>query len=147
MFKDHLIFSNNIYDAAKQILEAQKPIKRKTEKVIVTDAETPEGEYIPVIQGYYASGKGSKRGRQVEFDPGNAIPKETKQSEVHDAVQFADGDADANNIYTTGKPIEVLRSSIATFKHLDNVDPRTREIRRHPQLKRNSPPPNPGRIM
>ena len=30
MFKDHLIFSNNIYDAAKQILEAQKASNKKT---------------------------------------------------------------------------------------------------------------------
>jgi hypothetical protein len=125
MFKDHLIFSNNIYDAAKQILEAQLILevqketkKRKTEKVIVTDAETPEGEYLPVLQGHYASGKGAKRGRQVEFDAGEAIPGVKKQTEHHDAVEFAAGDADDDNIFATGKPIKVLRKEIATFKNL-----------------------------
>jgi len=102
----------------KMILEVQKENKRNTEKVIVTDAETPEGEYLPVLQGHYASGKGAKRGRYVEFDAGDAIPGESKQTEIHHAIELANGDADKDNIYTTGKPIKVRRKEIATFKNL-----------------------------
>lgn len=94
------------------ILEAQ----RSTEDVIIDDAETDEGEYTPTLIGHLAKGKGAKRGRPVRIEPGKAIPGVKKQTEVHDAIEFANGDADANNIYTTGKPIKVLRSSIATFK-------------------------------
>jgi hypothetical protein len=108
MFKDHLIFSNNIYDAAKQILEAQ----RETEDVIIDAAEREEGEDTPTLQGRLAKGKGSKRGRQVNIEPGRAIPGESKQTEIHDAHELASGDADKNNIYTTGKAIKVNKSHI-----------------------------------
>lgn len=113
MFKDHLIFSNNIQDAArqiaaKQILEAQ----RDTEDVIIDDAEREEGEYTPTLIGRLAKGKGSKRGRTVTIEPGRAIPGESKQTEIHHAVELANGDADKNNIYTSGKPLRVNKSEI-----------------------------------
>jgi hypothetical protein len=112
MFKDYLIFSNNIYDAAKQILEAQRKTKRNTEDVIIDDAETEEGEYTPTLQGRLAKGKGAKRGRQVDIEPGRAIPGESKQTEIHHAIELANGDADKNNIYKTGKAIKVNKSEI-----------------------------------
>jgi hypothetical protein len=146
MFKDHLIFSNNIYDAAKQILEAQLILevqketkKRNTEKVIVTGAETPEGEYLPVLQGYYASGKGAKRGTYVEFDAGDAIPGVPRQTEHHDAVEFAAGEADANNIFATGKPIKVQRRDIATFNNLKEANIRNPTDQFNAGLHRDKP--------
>ena len=113
MFKDHLIFSNNIQDAArqiaaKQILEAQ----RDTEDVIITDAEREEGEDTPNLIGHLAKGKGAKRGRPVTIEPGHAIPGESKQTEIHHAVELANGDADKNNIYTSGKAIRVNKNAI-----------------------------------
>lgn len=88
------------------ILEAQ----RGTEDVIIDDAETDEGEYIPTLYGHLAKGKGAKRGRKVTIEPGNAIPGESKQTEIHHAIQLAKGDADRNNIYKTGKAIKVNKS-------------------------------------
>ena len=78
------------------ILEAQ----RETEDVIIDDAEREEGEDIPTLQGRLAKGKGAKRGRQVDIEPGRAIPGESKQTEIHHAQELASGDADKNNIYT-----------------------------------------------
>jgi hypothetical protein len=92
----------------KIILEAQ----RETEHVIIDDAETEEGEYTPTLQGRLAKGKGAKRGRQVDIEPGDAIPGESKQTEIHHAVELANGDADKDNIYKTGKAIKVNKSSI-----------------------------------
>ena len=90
------------------ILEGQKD----TEDVIIDDAETEEGEYTPTLIGRIAKGKGAKRGRTVKIEPGNAIPGESKQTEIHHAVQLANGDADKNNIYTTGKAIKVNKSQM-----------------------------------
>ena len=90
------------------ILEAQ----RSTEDVIIDDAETDEGEYTPTLIGHLAKGKGSKRGRTVKIEPGNAIPGESKQTEIHHARELASGDADKNNIYTTGKAIKVNKSEM-----------------------------------
>lgn len=90
------------------ILEAQKD----TEHVIIDDAETEEGEYTPTLIGRLAKGKGAKRGRTVEIEPGRAIPGESKQTEIHHAIELANGDADKDNIYKTGKAIKVNKSEI-----------------------------------
>ena len=90
------------------ILEAQ----RDTEDVIITDAEREEGEDTPNLIGHLAKGKGAKRGRPVTIEPGHAIPGESKQTEIHHAVELANGDADKDNIYTSGKPLRVNKSEI-----------------------------------
>jgi len=90
------------------ISEAQK----ETEDVIIDDAERDEGEYHPTLQGHLAKGKGSKRGRQVNVEPGRAIPGVSKETEIGDAHELADDDADKNNIYKTGKAIKVNKSEI-----------------------------------
>ncbi len=92
----------------KEILEA----KRETEYVIIDDAEKEEGEYTPTLQGRIAKGKGAKRGKQVDIEPGHAIPGESKQTEIHHAIELANGDADKNNIYKTGKAIKVNKSAM-----------------------------------
>jgi hypothetical protein len=91
-----------------QLLE----VKRTTEKVIFHDAERPEGEYHPTLQGYLATGKGKKRGRQVDVEPGRAIVGVSKETEITHAHELADDDADKNNIYTTGRPLKVNKSEI-----------------------------------
>ena len=90
------------------ISEAQ----RETEDVIIHDAERPEGEYHPTLQGVLAKGKGKKRGRQVDVEPGNAIVGVSKETEIGDAHELADDDADKNNIYKTGKALKVNKSEI-----------------------------------
>jgi hypothetical protein len=85
---------------------------RKTEDVIIDDAETDEGEYIPTLQGRLAKGKGKKRGQQVDVEPGRAIVGVDKETEIHHAIELAGGDADKNNIYTTGRPLKVKTSEI-----------------------------------
>ena len=90
------------------ISEAQK----ETEDVIIDDAERDEGEYHPTLQGRLAKGKGKKKGRKVDVEPGSAIVGVSKQTEIDDAHELADGDADNNNIYTTGRPLKVNKSEI-----------------------------------
>jgi len=90
------------------ISEAQK----ETEDVIIDDAERDEGEYHPTLQGRLAKGKGSKRGRQVNIEPGRAIVGVSKETEIGDAHELADDDADKNNIYKTGKALKVNKSEI-----------------------------------
>jgi len=90
------------------ISEAQK----ETEDVIIDDAERDEGEYHPTLQGRLAKGKGSKRGRQVNIEPGRAIVGVSKETEINDAHELANGDADKDNIYKTGKAIKVNKSEI-----------------------------------
>ena len=94
--------------AAQRLLEKV----RETEDVIIDDAETDEGEYTPTLQGRLAKGKGSKRGRQVDIEPGRAIPGVSKETEIHHAIELANDDADKNNIYTTGRPLKVKKSEI-----------------------------------
>jgi hypothetical protein len=98
--------------AKAKILIAQLNEARKTEKVIVHGAERDEGEYMPNLQGSLASGKGAKRGRQVDVEPGRAIPGVPKQTQIHHAIELAGGDSDKNNIYGTGKPMKVRKSEI-----------------------------------
>ena len=90
------------------ISEAQK----ETEDVIIDDAERDEGEYHPTLQGRLAKGKGQKKGRQVNIEPGRAIPGVSKETEISDAHELADDEADKNNIYKTGKAIKVNKSEI-----------------------------------
>jgi hypothetical protein len=85
---------------------------RETEDVIIDDAERDEGEYNPTLQGRLAKGKGKKRGRQVDVEPGRAIVGVSKETEINDAHELADDDADKNNIYRTGKPLKVRKSEI-----------------------------------
>jgi len=94
--------------AAQRLLEKA----RETEDVIIDDAERDEGEYHPTLQGRLAKGKGKKRGRQVDVEPGRAIVGVSKETEINDAHELADDDADKNNIYTTGKPLKVRKSEM-----------------------------------
>ena len=98
----------------KQKQDAQRLFEkaRETEDVIIHDAERPEGEYHPTLQGVLAKGKGKKRGRQVDVEPGNAIVGVSKETEIGDAHELADDEADNNNIYKTGKPLKVKTSEI-----------------------------------
>lgn len=98
----------------KQKQDAQRLVEkaRETEDVIIDDAETDEGEYIPTLQGRLAKGKGKKRGQQVDVEPGRAIVGVSKETEIHHAIELAGGDADKNNIYTTGRPLKVKTSEI-----------------------------------
>ena len=98
----------------KQKQDAQRLVEkaRETEDVIIDDAETDEGEYIPTLQGRLAKGKGKKRGQQVDVEPGRAIVGVDKETEIHHAIELAGGDADKNNIYTTGRPLKVKTSEI-----------------------------------
>ena len=94
--------------AAQRLLEKA----RETEDVIIDDAERNEGEYHPTLQGRLAKGKGKKRGRQVDVEPGRAIVGVSKETEINDAHELADDDADKNNIYRTGRPLKVRKSEI-----------------------------------
>jgi len=94
--------------AAQRLLEKV----RETEDVIIDDAETDEGEYTPTLQGRLAKGKGQKKGRQVDIEPGRAIPGVSKETEIHHAIELANDDADKNNIYKTGKAIKVNKSEM-----------------------------------
>lgn len=86
---------------------------RKTEKVTFHDAVRDLGEYNPTAQGFFASGKGAKRGRQVDVIPGGgAIVGVSNQTQIGDAHELADGEADRNNIYKTGKPLKVNKRQI-----------------------------------
>jgi len=85
---------------------------RETEDVIIDDAERDEGEYHPTLQGRLAKGKGKKRGRQVDVEPGRAIVGVSKETEINDAHELADDEADKNNIYRTGRPLKVRKSEI-----------------------------------
>lgn len=105
--QDQLFLMKQKQDA-QRLLEAQ----RETEDVIIDDAERDEGEYHPTLQGRLAKGKGSKRGRQVNIEPGRAIVGVSKETEISDAHELADDDADKNNIYKTGKAIKVNKSEI-----------------------------------
>ena len=105
--QDQLFLMKQKQDA-QRLLEAQ----RETEDVIIDDAERDEGEYHPTLQGRLAKGKGSKRGRQVNIEPGRAIVGVSKETEISDAHELADDDADKNNIYKTGKALKVNKSEI-----------------------------------
>lgn len=86
---------------------------RKTEKVTFHDAVRDQGEYNPTAQGFLASGKGAKRGRQVDVIPGGgAIVGVSNQTQIGDAHELADGEADRDNIYKTGKPLKVNKRQI-----------------------------------
>jgi hypothetical protein len=91
-----------------QLLEKAK----ETEDVIIDDAERDEGEYHPTLQGRLAKGKGKKRGRQVDVEPGRAIVGVSKETEITHAHELADDDADKNNIYRTGRPLKVYKSEM-----------------------------------
>jgi hypothetical protein len=90
-----------------QLLE----VKRTTEKVKFHGAERPEGEYHPTLQGTL-TGKGAKGRTEVDVEPGRAIVGVSKETEINDAHELADDDADKNNIYTTGRPLKVKKSEI-----------------------------------
>ena len=84
---------------------------RTTEKVRFHGAERDEGEYHPTLQGTL-TGKGAKGRRQVDVEPGRAIVGVSKETEINDAHELADDDADKNNIYRTGRPLKVRKSEI-----------------------------------
>lgn len=95
--------------------------KRETEEVIIDDSVRDEGEYHPTLQGRLAKGKGSKKGRFVNVEPGNALPGVSKQAEVHDAHELADEDATGNNVWNTKKPIKVNKSAISPSNYNDEL--------------------------
>ena len=99
----------------EQIILESKKSKRKTERIKVTGAERPEGEYNPDLIGTL-TGKGAKARTSVRVAPEDVkVSGETKQTIMHDAHELADEDNDAGNMYTSGKKVTAKKSNIQRY--------------------------------
>ncbi len=92
----------------EKINNLQKLLETKDEdtvEVTIHDSDRDEGEFHPTIKGTLSDGT------FVDIEPGEAIPGESGEAEIHHAHEFADGDHDKNNVWA-GKTLRVNRKSI-----------------------------------